>query len=41
MGIVEVLLVVIGEDFVGLLCGFEADLGFFALSLGDLVRVMR
>jgi hypothetical protein len=39
--IVEVALVVIGEDFVGLLRGLETDLCFFALFHGDLVRVMR
>jgi hypothetical protein len=41
MGIVEVPLVVIGEDFVSLFCSLEADLGFFALFLGNFVRVMR
>jgi hypothetical protein len=41
MGVVEVPLVVIGKDFVGLFRGLEADLGFFALVLSDLVGVVR
>lgn len=40
MGVVEVSLVVIVEDLVGLFRSFEADLGLFALALCDLVWVM-
>jgi hypothetical protein len=38
--VVEVALVIVGEDLVGLFGGLEADLGFFALLDGDLVRVV-
>lgn len=41
MGIVEVPLVIVGEDFVGLFGGFEPDLGFLALFNRNLVRVVR
>jgi len=40
VGVVEVPLVVIVKDLVRLLCGFEADLGLFALAFCDLVRVV-
>ena len=40
MRVVEVALVIVGEDLVGLFGGLEADLGFFALLDGDLVRVV-
>jgi hypothetical protein len=40
VGIVEVPLVVIVENFVGLLRGLEPDFCFFALSFGDLVWVV-
>jgi hypothetical protein len=40
MGVVEVPLVVIGEDFIGLFCGLEANLGLFALIFGHLIGVV-
>ena len=40
MGVVEVALIIVEEDLVGLLGGLKADLGFFALLLGDLVWVV-
>lgn len=40
MGIVKVALVIVGENLVGLLCGFEADLCFLAFLDGDLIGVV-
>jgi hypothetical protein len=40
MGIVEVSLVIVGEDFVGLFRSLEADLGLCAVIFCDLVGVM-
>lgn len=40
MGVVEVALVFIVEDIVGLLDGLEADLCGFSLGFGNLVRVV-
>lgn len=40
VGIVEVALVIVGEDLVGLFRGLEPDLCFFALFDSDLVRVV-
>lgn len=40
MGIIEVALLVIVEDFIGLLRGFESDFGFDALFFYDLIGVM-
>jgi hypothetical protein len=41
VGVVEVAFLVIVEDFVGLLRGFEADFGLCAFVLGYFVRVVR
>jgi len=40
MRVIKGTLLVIGQDFVGLLGGFEANLGLFALLCGDLVGVV-
>ena len=40
MGVVEVALVIVGEDFVGLFRRLEANLCFLALFDGDLVGVV-
>ena len=40
MRVVEVALVIVGEDLVGLFGRLEADFGFFALLDGDLVGVV-
>jgi hypothetical protein len=40
VGVVEVALVVIVEDLVGLLCGFEADFGVSAVAFCDFVGVV-
>jgi hypothetical protein len=40
VGVVKVALVIVKKNLIGLLGGLEADLGFFALVLGDLVRVV-
>jgi hypothetical protein len=40
VGVVEVPLVVIVEDLVGLFRSLEADFGFFAFAFCDLVWVM-
>jgi hypothetical protein len=39
--VVQVSLIVIVEDFVGLFCRLESDLSFSALFFCDLVRVVR
>lgn len=41
MGIVELALLFIAKDFVGLGYGLELDLGFGALVLGDFVGVVE
>jgi hypothetical protein len=38
--VVEVSLVVIVEDFIGLFCRLEADFGLDTLVLCDLIRVV-
>jgi len=40
VSIVEVALVIVGQDFVGLFRGLEADLCFLTLLDGDLVGVV-
>jgi hypothetical protein len=40
MGVVEVALVIVEENLVGLLGGLEADLGLFTFLLGNLVWVV-
>jgi hypothetical protein len=40
VGIVELALIIVGQDFVGLFCRLEADLCFFALFDGDLVGMV-
>lgn len=41
MGIVDVTLIVIVEDIVGFLDGFESDLCFFAFAFGNFIGVVR
>jgi hypothetical protein len=41
MGIVEVSLIIIGEDFICLFCGLETNFGFFAIFDSDFVGMVR